>query len=224
MSDDFVDISNTSPETLNTNEKDEKRSNKDETSHKDDETTISHKDETTDNFLEKENVFNSSDEIKENENIISLLLNGLLKNLMKNSASQKEEDDEEDDDDEENDEDDDDGEDDNGEDEDGDEDEDDGEEDEDDGEEDEDEEDYPEMFIIVENKKTFNYETSYADASRTMIARFHTFLEQNTSRYLRIDKNEEHITIYERHPNTFTPYEEHFIYHIEFFTVEKYKA
>ena len=80
------------------------------------------------------------------------------------------------------------------------------------------------MFIIVENKKTFNYDTSYADASRTMIARFHTFLEQNTSRYLRIDKNEEHITIYERHPNTFTPYEEHLIYHIEFFTVEKYKA
>jgi len=221
MSDDFVDISNTSPETLNTNEKDEKRSNKDETSHKDDETTnkneTSHKDdETTDNFLEKEKVFNSSDEIKENENIISLLLNGLLKNLMKNTASQKEEDEEEEndedngEDDEENDEDDDDGED-----EDGDEDE-----DEDDG----DEEDYPEMFIIVENKKTFNYETSYADASRTMIARFHTFLEQNTSRYLRIDKNEEHITIYERHPNTFTPYEEHFIYHIEFFTVEKYKA
>ena len=80
------------------------------------------------------------------------------------------------------------------------------------------------IFIIVENKKTFNYETSYADASRTMTARFHRFLEQNTTRYLRIDKNEEYITIYERHPNTFAPYEEQLIYHIEFFTVEKYKA
>ena len=87
----------------------------------------------------------------------------------------------------------------------------------------EDEDDYPEIFIIVENKKTFNYDTSYAGASRTMTARFHNFLEQNSTRYLRIDKNEEYITIYERHPNTFAPYEENLIYHIEFFTVEKYK-
>ena len=164
-------------------------------------------------------IFNSSEEIKENDNIISLLLNGFLKNLMKNKASLSDE--EEDVDDEDEDEEDVDDEDEDDEDDVEDEEED---EDEDVEDVDEDEDDYPEIFIIVENKKTFNYDTSYAGASRTMTARFHNFLEQNSTRYLRIDKNEEYITIYERHPNTFAPYEENLIYHIEFFTVEKYKA
>ena len=236
MSDDFVDISNTSPnyETLtkeenannenvkNENDKNEnvenaKNENVDQNKKNDDKSSLENE-----IFPHKvfNKIFNSSEEIKENDNIISLLLNGFLKNLMKNKASlsdeeedeEEEDEDEEDVDDEENDKDE----------EDEDE-EDDDVEDVDEEDVDEDEDDYPEIFIIVENKKTFNYDTSYAGASRTMTARFHNFLEQNSTRYLRIDKNEEYITIYERHPNTFAPYEENLIYHIEFFTVEKYK-
>lgn len=227
MSDDFVDISNTSPnsETLtkeeiennengkNTNNENAKNENVDQNKKNDDKSSLENE-----IFPQKvfNKIFNSSEEIKENDNIISLLLNGFLKNLMKNKASLSDEEEDVDDEENENDKDDDEEvEDDDVEDD---------IEEEDEDEEDEDEEDdYPEIFIIVENKKTFNYDTSYAGASRTMTARFHNFLEQNSTRYLRIDKNEEYITIYERHPNTFAPYEEHLIYHIEFFTVEKYK-
>jgi hypothetical protein len=239
MSDDFVDISNTSPnsETLTKeeieNNENAKNTNNENAKNTNNENVENAKNENVDkdddkSSLENEifphkvfnKIFNSSEEIKENDNIISLLLNGFLKNLMKNKASLSDEEEEDEDDDEDVDEDEDD------------EDVDDEENDKDDDVEDEDvdeddveedEDDYPEIFIIVENKKTFNYDTSYAGASRTMTARFHNFLEQNSTRYLRIDKNEEYITIYERHPNTFAPYEEHLIYHIEFFTVEKYK-
>jgi hypothetical protein len=243
MSDDFVDISNTSPnsETLtkeeienNENGKNENNENNENAKNTNNENVENAKNENVDkdddkSSLENEifphkvfnKIFNSSEEIKENDNIISLLLNGFLKNLMKNKASlsDEEEDEDEEDVDDEDDEDVDD------EDEENDKVEEDEDEEDDVEDEDieEDEDDYPEIFIIVENKKTFNYDTSYAGASRTMTARFHNFLEQNSTRYLRIDKNEEYITIYERHPNTFAPYEENLIYHIEFFTVEKYK-
>jgi hypothetical protein len=249
MSDDFVDISNTSPnsETLtkeeiennenakNENDKNENVENAKNENNENNENVENAKNENVDqnkknddkSSLENEifphkvfnKIFNSSEEIKENDNIISLLLNGFLKNLMKNKASLSDEEEEDDEDEEDADDDEDVDE----EDEENDKVEDDVEDEEDDVEDEEDEDDYPEIFIIVENKKTFNYDTSYAGASRTMTARFHNFLEQNSTRYLRIDKNEEYITIYERHPNTFAPYEEHLIYHIEFFTVEKYK-
>jgi hypothetical protein len=249
MSDDFVDISNTSPnsETLtkeeienennengknenNENAKNENVENNENAKNTNNENAKNENVDKDDDKSSLENeifphkvfnkIFNSSEEIKENDNIISLLLNGFLKNLMKNKASLSDEEEDEDEEDVDEDEDDEDVDD---EENDKDDDVEDEDVDEDDVEEDEDEDDYPEIFIIVENKKTFNYDTSYAGASRTMTARFHNFLEQNSTRYLRIDKNEEYITIYERHPNTFAPYEENLIYHIEFFTVEKYK-
>ena len=254
MSDDFVDISNTSPnsETLtkeeiennenakNENNENAKNTNNENVENAKNENVENAKNENVDqnkknddkSSLENEifphkvfnKIFNSSEEIKENDNIISLLLNGFLKNLMKNKASLSDEEEDEDEEDEDE-EDEDDEENENDKDEDDEDVEDDDVEDDEDVEDDVDEDvdDYPEIFIIVENKKTFNYDTSYAGASRTMTARFHNFLEQNSTRYLRIDKNEEYITIYERHPNTFAPYEENLIYHIEFFTVEKYK-
>jgi hypothetical protein len=81
---------------------------------------------------------------------------------------------------------------------------------------------YTEMFIILENKKSYNYATSYPRARRTMLARFHRFLEKNSSNYMRIEKESERIVVYERQPNTLSPYDEQLFYQIEFFSVEKY--
>ena len=81
---------------------------------------------------------------------------------------------------------------------------------------------YTEMFIILENKKSYNYATSYPRARRTMLARFHRFLEKNSSNYMRIEKESDRIVVYERQPNTLSPYDEQLFYQIEFFSVEKY--
>jgi hypothetical protein len=55
-----------------------------------------------------------------------------------------------------------------------------------------------------------------------MLARFHRFLEKNSSNYMRIEKESERIVVYERQPNTLSPFDEQLLYHIEFFSVEKY--
>jgi hypothetical protein len=166
-------------------------------------------------------ILNPESEIKENNDIISNLLGGLLRNLIKNNVNKNEDgdtDEEEDDED--------------AEDEDNEEDESDSDKDVESDHSDKDSDhsdkesesdsDYSEMFIIFENKKTYNYATSYPGARRTMLARFHRFLEKNSSNYMRIEKESERIVVYERHPNTLSPYDEQLLYQIEFFSVEKY--
>jgi len=172
-------------------------------------------------------ILNPESEIKENNDIISNLLGGLLRNLIKNNVNKNEDGDT--DDEEEDDED--------AEDEYNEEDESDSDKDSDQSDkesdhsdkesehsdkESESESDYSEMFIIFENKKTYNYATSYPGARRTMLARFHRFLEKNSSNYMRIEKESERIVVYERQPNTLSPYDEQLLYQIEFFSVEKY--
>ena len=174
-------------------------------------------------------ILNPESEIKENNDIISNLLGGLLRNLIKNNVNKNEDgdtDEEEDDEDAEDAED--------AEDEDNEEDESDSDKDvesdhsdkesdhSDKESESESDSDYSEMFIIFENKKTYNYATSYLGARRTMLARFHRFLEKNSSNYMRIEKESERIVVYERQPNTLSPYDEQLLYQIEFFSVEKY--
>jgi cobalamin biosynthesis protein CobT len=181
-------------------------------------------------------ILNPESEIKENNDIISNLLGGLLRNLIKNNVNKNEEEDDGDDEEE------------NSEnesesesesesdsekeescqsDEDKNSESDKEESDEDKNSDSESESecsdsDYTEMFIILENNKSYNYATSYPRARRTMLARFHRFLEKNSSNYMRIEKESERIVVYERQPNTLSPFDEQLLYHIEFFSVEKY--
>ena len=175
-------------------------------------------------------ILNPESEIKENNDIISNLLGGLLRNLIKNNVNKNEDGDtdEEDEDAEDEDNEEDEEEDDSDKDSDKDSDQSDKDSDHSDKESDhsdkesESDSDYSEMFIIFENKKTYNYATSYPGARRTMLARFHRFLEKNSSNYMRIEKESERIVVYERQPNTLSPYDEQLLYQIEFFSVEKY--
>jgi len=176
-------------------------------------------------------ILNPESEIKENNDIISNLLGGLLRNLIKNNVNKNEEEDDGDgDDEEENSENESESESDS-EKEESDEDknsESDKEESDEDKNSDSESEsecsdsDYTEMFIILENNKNYNYATSYPRARRTMLARFHRFLEKNSSNYMRIEKESERIVVYERQPNTLSPFDEQLLYQIEFFSVEKY--
>ena len=192
-------------------------------------------------------ILNPESEIKENNDIISNLLGGLLRNLIKNNVNKNEEEDDGDgDDEEENSENDSESESESDKeescqsDEDKNSESDKEESDEDKNSESDKEEsdedknsdsesesecsdsDYTEMFIILENNKSYNYATSYPRARRTMLARFHLFLEKNSSNYMRIEKESERIVVYERQPNTLSPFDEQLLYHIEFFSVEKY--
>lgn len=187
-------------------------------------------------------ILNPESEIKENNDIISNLLGGLLRNLIKNNVNKNDDED---------------GDDEDGDEEDEDEDEEENSENESASESDKEEScqsdedknsdkdsehsesehsdkesdsesensdsDYTEMFIILENNKSYNYATSYPRARRTMLARFHRFLEKNSSNYMRIEKESERIVVYERQPNTLSPFDEQLLYQIEFFSVEKYK-
>jgi len=176
-------------------------------------------------------ILSQDGEIKENNNIISNLLGGILRNLIKNNLDEKEQSgsENESDNESENDSENDDNENES----------DDNENESDDSENDEngienddkdkqseaesdDSDNYTEMFIILENKKSYNYATSYPRARRTLLARFHRFLENNSSTYMRIEKESERIVVYERQPNTLSPYDEQLLYQIEFFSVEKY--
>jgi len=107
------------------------------------------------------------------------------------------------------------------------EDEDEDEEDEDEEDEEEDEEEYEEdeddIYLICENKSNFHYAASYEDAKQAMLDKFHHFLENNTC-FLRIDKSINKISVYERNPNSLSPFNEQLIYDIEFFVIEKFKA
>ena len=223
MSDDFVHISDTPVESQTTTPVETQTTTPLET-----QTTTPLETQTTENKAEGSSpsqpevsamneqlgkffssILNPESEIKENNDIISNLLGGLLRNLIKNNVNKNEEDDE---------------------DEDAEEDESDSDKDSDHSDKDsehsdkesESDTDYSEMFIIFENKKTYNYATSYPGARRTMLARFHRFLEKNSSNYMRIEKESERIVVYERHPNTLSPYDEQLLYQIEFFSVEKY--
>jgi hypothetical protein len=168
-------------------------------------------------------ILNPESEIKENNDIISNLLGGLLRNLIKNNVNKNEEEDQDEEENSENesesDKEDSDKEDSDKEDSD--------KEESYQSDEDKDSEnsdsDYTEMFIILENNKSYNYATSYPRARRTMLARFHRFLEKNSSNYMRIEKESERIVVYERQPNTLSPFDEQLLYQIEFFSVEKYK-
>jgi hypothetical protein len=233
MSDDFVHISDTPVETQTTTPVETQTTtpvetqtteNKEEGSSPS-QPEVSAMNEQLGKFFSS--ILNPESEIKENNDIISNLLGGLLRNLIKNNVNKNEEDDEDEDAEE-------------------DEEEDDNEEDESDSDKDvesdhsdkesehsdkesdhsdkesESDSDYSEMFIIFENKKTYNYATSYPGARRTMLARFHRFLEKNSSNYMRIEKESERIVVYERQPNTLSPYDEQLLYQIEFFSVEKY--
>ena len=234
MSDDFVHISDTPVETQTTTPVEtktttpvEKTTEKKEEGSSPSQPEVSAMNEQLGKFFSS--ILNPESEIKENNDIISNLLGGLLRNLIKNNVNKNEDGDtdEEDED---------------AEDEDNEEDESDSDKDASDKESDhsdkesehsdkdsehsdkesESDSDYSEMFIIFENKKTYNYATSYPGARRTMLARFHRFLEKNSSNYMRIEKESERIVVYERHPNTLSPYDEQLLYQIEFFSVEKY--
>ena len=234
MSDDFVHISDTPVETQTTTPVEtqtttpvEKTTENKEEGSSPSQPEVSAMNEQLGKFFSS--ILNPESEIKENNDIISNLLGGLLRNLIKNNVNKNEDGDtdEEDED---------------AEDEDNEEDESDSDKDASDKESDhsdkesehsdkdsehsdkesESDSDYSEMFIIFENKKTYNYATSYPGARRTMLARFHRFLEKNSSNYMRIEKESERIVVYERHPNTLSPYDEQLLYQIEFFSVEKY--
>jgi hypothetical protein len=214
MSDDFVHISDTVETQTTTPIESQTTENKEEGSSPS-QPEVSAMNEQLGKFFSS--ILNPESEIKENNDIISNLLGGLLRNLIKNNVNKNEDgdtDEEEDDED--------------AEDEDNEEDESDSDKDASDKEsehsdkESESDSDYSEMFIIFENKKTYNYATSYPGARRTMLARFHRFLEKNSSNYMRIEKESERIVVYERHPNTLSPYDEQLLYQIEFFSVEKY--
>jgi hypothetical protein len=226
MSDDFVHISDTPVESQTTTPVESQTTTPVETQtteNKDENPSqpeVSAMNEQLGKFFSS--ILNPESEIKENNDIISNLLGGLLRNLIKNNVNKNEDgdtDEEEDDED--------------PEDEDEEEDESDSDKDASDKESEhsdkesehsdkESESDYSEMFIIFENKKTYNYATSYPGARRTMLARFHRFLEKNSSNYMRIEKESERIVVYERQPNTLSPYDEQLLYQIEFFSVEKY--
>ena len=234
MSDDFVHISDTPVETQTTTPVEtqtttpvEKTTENKEEGSSPSQPEVSAMNEQLGKFFSS--ILNPESEIKENNDIISNLLGGLLRNLIKNNVNKNEDGDtdEEDED---------------AEDEDNEEDESDSDKDASDKESDhsdkesehsdkdsehsdkesESDSDYSEMFIIFENKKTYNYATSYPGARRTMLARFHRFLEKNSSNYMRIEKESERIVVYERQPNTLSPYDEQLLYQIEFFSVEKY--
>jgi hypothetical protein len=219
MSDEFVHLENT----------EQPKSDKvDQTASDKVDQTESNKEQTEELSKFFTSILSQDGEIKENNNIISNLLGGILRNLIKNNLDEKEQSgsENESDNESENDSENDDNESEN----------DDNESENDDSENDEngndkdkqseaesdDSDNYTEMFIILENKKSYNYATSYPRARRTLLARFHRFLENNSSTYMRIEKESERIVVYERQPNTLSPYDEQLLYQIEFFSVEKY--
>jgi hypothetical protein len=210
MSDEFVHLENT--EQSESGKVDQTKSNEEQTKSNEEQTNSN---EELSKFFTS--ILTQDGEIKENNNIISNLLGGILRNLIKNNLEEKEESGSENENDNES------------------ESESDNEsesesETESDNENDDKQSDtesdnsdnYTEMFIIFENKKTYNYATSYPGARRAMLARFHRFLEKNSSNYMRIEKESERIVVYERQPNTLSPYDEQLLYQIEFFSVEKY--
>ena len=211
MSDEFVHLENT--EQPKSDKVDQTASDKaDQTASDKVDQTESNKEQTEELSKFFTSILSQDGEIKENNNIISNLLGGILRNLIKNNLDEKEQsgsendDNENESDDNENDE--------NG-----------IENDDKDKQseaESDDSDNYTEMFIILENKKSYNYATSYPRARRTLLARFHRFLENNSSTYMRIEKESERIVVYERQPNTLSPYDEQLLYQIEFFSVEKY--
>ena len=78
-----------------------------------------------------------------------------------------------------------------------------------------------EIYLIIENKKYFNYATDFDSGKKTMNSKFHFFLEQNTNNCLNIQKDELKYTVYERNPNSLSPYNEKLVYEIEMFTITK---
>lgn len=235
MSDDFVHINDTTEkqttEVVETvTEKTENSSSSSPSSLNQSESEATAMNEQLGKFFSS--ILNPESEIKENNDIISNLLGGLLRNLIKNNVNKNEEEDDGDDE-EENSENDSESESESNKEESCQSDEDknsesDKEESDEDKNSDSESEsecsdsDYTEMFIILENNKSYNYATSYPRARRTMLARFHRFLEKNSSNYMRIEKESERIVVYERQPNTLSPFDEQLLYHIEFFSVEKY--
>lgn len=235
MSDDFVHINDTTEkqttEVVETvTEKTENSSSSSPSSLNQSESEATAMNEQLGKFFSS--ILNPESEIKENNDIISNLLGGLLRNLIKNNVNKNEEEDDGDDE-EENSENESESESDSDKEESCQSDEDknsesDKEESDEDKNSDSESEsecsdsDYTEMFIILENNKSYNYATSYPRARRTMLARFHRFLEKNSSNYMRIEKESERIVVYERQPNTLSPFDEQLLYHIEFFSVEKY--
>lgn len=233
MSDDFVHINDTTEkqttEVVETvTEKTENSSSPSPSSLTQSESEATAMNEQLGKFFSS--ILNPESEIKENNDIISNLLGGLLRNLIKNNVNKNEEEDDGDDE-EENSENESESESDSDKEESCQSDKDknsesDKEESDEDKNSDSDSEcsdsDYTEMFIILENNKSYNYATSYPRARRTMLARFHRFLENNSSNYMRIEKESERIVVYERQPNTLSPFDEQLLYQIEFFSVEKY--
>ena len=209
MSDEFVHLENT--EQPESGKVDQTKSNEEQTKSNEEQTNSNEEQTNSNEELSKffTSILTQDGEIKENNNIISNLLGGILRNLIKNNLEEKEESGSENESENDN-------------------------ESESDNESDNENDDkqletesdnsdnYTEMFIIFENKKTYNYATSYPGAKRAMLARFHRFLEKNSSNYMRIEKESERIVVYERQPNTLSPYDEQLLYQIEFFSVEKY--
>jgi hypothetical protein len=125
-----------------------------------------------------------------------------------------EEDEDDEDDDVEDDEDDDDVEDD--------EDEDDDVEDDEEEEEDDDEDvvDPNNIYVIKCDDKSF-YTDTLKKAKQCMIQKFTTFLHRNNSSFIRMEKDELSITVFERQPNTLLPYQETKVFYILISKVEK---
>jgi hypothetical protein len=75
--------------------------------------------------------------------------------------------------------------------------------------------------LIKETNKDVVYTTTYKKAKLILLDRFHLFLKNNSNSFLRIDKEDNKISIYERNQNSLQPFQEVMIFQCEFVRIEK---
>ena len=151
-------------------------------------------------------------------------MGGIFKNLgsfieksMKDKKDEDEDEEDEDEDEDEEDEDDEDDEDENDK-------EDEDEDEENDKEEDEDSsvEGDDSIYLLYLNNSLFRYTKTYTKARLSMLNEAHEFLTDNVELFFRMEKEENSITIYERNPNSLSPYQEKEVFKVNVVNILKY--
>ena len=77
------------------------------------------------------------------------------------------------------------------------------------------------IYLIKETNKDVVYTTTYQKAKNVLLDRFHLFLKKNSNSFLRIDKEDDKISVYERNQNSLQPFQELMIFQCEFVRIEK---
>jgi hypothetical protein len=77
------------------------------------------------------------------------------------------------------------------------------------------------VYLLKLNESFFRYTTSYKKAKLAMLSEVHEFLTENIELFFRMEKDVDKITIFERQPNSLSPYQEKEVFRVSVLKVQK---